>query len=155
MNFTEQMVIDTLQRWCDNVVRIGEVHSQGGDVRTATEQVLTDNYDYDKGKVLFKPTLAFGPQTFRPTKEGALAYFIGGNSNYPDDKGFKLKPWVKVWYNKLDYVLHGDIAILQCNVHLVGQDDSHIFVNKSFVFRICDDGKIRIVLHQSSLPYQP
>jgi len=154
-NFTEQMVIDTLQLWCNNVVRIGEIHSQGGDVQTAAEQVLTDNYDYDNGKVLFKPTLAFGSQTFRPTKVGALAYFIGGNANYPDDKGFKLKPWVKVWFNKLDYVLHADIAILQCNVHLIGADDSHIFVNKSFVFRICDDGKVRIVLHQSSLPYQP
>lgn len=152
---TDQMVIDTLQLWCDNVVRIGEIHAQGGDVAAAADQVLSDNYDYDRGKVLFKPTLAFGPQTYRPTKEGALAYFIGGNSNFPDDKGFKLKPWVKVWFNKLDYILHDDLAILQCNVHLIGDDDSHIFVNKSFVFKLCEDGRCRIVLHQSSLPYQP
>ncbi|MBD1420972.1 hypothetical protein [Sphingobacterium chuzhouense] len=153
--FNEEMVIDTLQRWCDNVVLIGKVHAEGGDVAAAADKVLSDNYDYDHGKVLFKPTLAFGPQTFRPTKEGALAYFIGENSNFPYDKGFKLKPWVKVWFNKLDYILHGDIAIVQCNVHFIGDDDSHIFVNKSFVFKICDDGKIRIVLHQSSLPYSP
>lgn len=153
--FTEEMVVDTLQRWCDNVVRIGEVHASGGDVVAETEQVLSDNYDYDQGKVLFKPTLAFGPQTFRPTKEGALAYFIGGNAEFPNDKGFKLKPWVKVWFNKLDYILHGDLAVLQCNVHLIGADDSHIFVNKSFVFKACNDGKVRIILHQSSLPYQP
>lgn len=153
--FNEKMVIDTLQLWCDNVVKIGEIFSEGGDFTTAADEVLSDNYDYDHGKVLFKPTLAFGPQTFRPTKEGALSYFIGGNNNFPNDKGFKLKPWVKVWYNKLDYILHNDIAILQCNVHLIGSDDSHIFVNKSFVFKICDDYKIRIILHQSSLPYQP
>lgn len=153
--FNEKMVVDTLQLWCDNVVLIGKIYTDGGDFAHAAEKVLTDNYDYDNGKVLFKPTLAFGPQTFRPTKEGALAYFVGGNSNYPNDKGFKLKPWVKVWYNKLDYILHNDIAILQCNVHLIGADDSHIFVNKSFVFKICDDNRVRIVLHQSSLPYQP
>lgn len=153
--FTDQMVVDTLQLWCDNVVRIGAIHSEGGDVTAAAEKVLSDNYDYDNGKVLFKPTMAFGPQTFRPTKEGALAYFIGGNSDFPNDKGFKLKPWVKVWFNKLDYILHGDIAIVQCNVHLIGEDDSHIFVNKSFVFKLCDDGRPRIVLHQSSMPYQP
>jgi len=44
---------------------------------------------------------------------------------------------------------------VQCNVHFIGQDDSHIFVNKSFVFKECEDDKIRIILHQSSLPYQP
>ena len=105
--------------------------------------------------MLFKPTLSGGSQTFRPTKEGALSYFIGGNSDYPNDNGFKLKPWVKVWYSKEDFILHGDLAIVQCNVHFIGDDDSHIFVNKSFVFKLCDDGKIRIILHQSSLPYQP
>ncbi|MGQ7843810.1 hypothetical protein ACUNV4_05000 [Granulosicoccus sp. 3-233] len=113
-------------------------------------QVLSDNYDYDEGKVLFKPTLTFGSQTFRPSKEGALSYFVGGNPDFPNDQGFKLKPWTKVWFNQLDYILHGDLAIAQCNVHLIGEDDSHIFVNKSFVFKICDDGKVRIVLHQSS-----
>lgn len=153
--FTDDMVTQTLQTWCDNVVHIGRVYVEGGDLTIATNKVLSDNYDYDNGKVLFKPTLAFGDKTFRPTKESALAYFISGNSSYPNDKGFKLKPWVKVWYNKLDYILHGDLAILQCNVHFIGADDSHIFVNKSFVFKICDDGKIRIILHQSSLPYLP
>jgi hypothetical protein len=153
--FNEDMVVACLQRWCDNVVRVGEVHAKGGDVVATAKQILTETYDYDKGKVLFKPTLAFGPQTFRPTKESALAYFVGGNTSYPHDAGFKLKPWVKVWYNKLDYTLHDDLALVQCNVHLIGGDDSHIFVNKSFVFKICDDGKVRIALHHSSLPYQP
>lgn len=153
--FNDQMVKDTLQLWCDNVVLIGKIYSDGDDYVSAANKVLTENYDYDNGKVLFKPTLAFGPQTFRPTKEGALSYFIGGNIEFPDDKGFKLKPWVKVWYNKLDYILHGDIALVQCNVHLIGDDDSHIFVNKSFVFKICTDGNIRIILHQSSLPFHP
>ncbi|WP_322965300.1 hypothetical protein [Sphingomonas fuzhouensis] len=153
--FTDELVHKALQTWCDNVVAVGKVHAEGGDVRAFASQILSDNYDYDQGKVLFKPTLTFGAHTFRPTKEGALSYFVGGNAAFPDDKGFKLKPWVKVWYSKLDYILHGDLAIVQCNVHFIGEDDSHIFVNKSFVFKECDDGKVRIVLHQSSLPYQP
>jgi len=62
---------------------------------------------------------------------------------------------VKVWYSKEDFILNGELAIVQCNVHFIGEDDSHIFVNKSFVFKQCEDGKIRIILHQSSLPYQP
>jgi len=93
--FTEDMVHKALQTWCDNVVAVGKAHSEGGDPRTVATQVLSDNYDYDQGKVLFKPTLTFGARTFRPTKDGALAYFTGGNDDFPDDKGFKLKPWVK------------------------------------------------------------
>lgn len=153
--FTVQKVKEALQLWCDNVVLIGKIYTEGGDVASAARQILSDNYDYDSGKVLFKPTLAFAQQTFRPTKEGALAYFIGGDSNFPNDKGFKLKPWVKTWYEKLDFVIHNDIAVVQCNVHLIGADDSHLFVNKSFVFKICDDARTRIILHQSSLPFQP
>jgi len=155
MEITENQVLETLQLWCDNVVLVGKIHSEGGDVTKIANEILSDNYDYDNGKVLFKPTLAYGNQTFRPTKEGALAYFIGGNSNFPNDKGFKLKPWVKVWFSKLDFILHNELAIVQCNIHLIGDDDSHIFVNKSFVFKMCADGKIRIILHQSSLPYTP
>jgi len=153
--FTEDMVHDALQTWCDNVVAVGKVHADGGDVRAFATKILSDHYDYDNGKVLFKPTLTYGAQTFRPTKQGALSYFVGQDENFPDDKGFKLKPWVKVWYSKLEYIVHDVLAIVQCNVHFIGSDDSHIFVNKSFVFKQCDDGRVRIILHQSSLPYQP
>lgn len=149
------MAYTALQTWCDNVVNVGKIYSEGGDAQAFSRQVLSDNYDYDNGHVLFKPTQTFGQQTFRPTKEGALSYFVGGNSDFPNDKGFKLKPWVKVWYSKEDLILHNDLAIVQCNVHFIGSDDSHIFVNKSFVFKECDDGRVRIILHQSSLPYQP
>lgn len=152
---SEKMVNDTLQLWCDNVVLVGEISAAGGDVTLAADKVLSDNYDYDNGKVLFKPTLAFGNQTFRPKKEGAMAYFVGNNSDFPNDKGFKLKPWINVWFTDSDYILHHNIAIVQCNVHLIEAEQSQIFVNKSFVFKIGDDGKIRILLHQSSLPYNP
>mgnify|MGYP000412737507 FL=1 len=153
--FTKEMAYTALQTWCDNVVEVGKIYAEGGDAQAFSEQVLSDNYDYDNGHVLFKPTQTFGQQTFRPTKEGALSYFVGGNSDFPNDKGFKLKPWVKVWFSKEDLILHNDLAIVQCNVHFIGSDDSHIFVNKSFVFKECDDGRVRIILHQSSLPYQP
>lgn len=153
--FSEQMVFDSLQRWCDNVVLIGKIYSEGENFSEVAEKILSDFYDYDNGKVLFKPTLTFGEKTFRNTKEGALAYFIGGNKNFPDDKGFKLKPWVKVWFSDVDFILHENLAMVQCNVHFTAADNSNIFVNKSFVFKICDDNKIRIILHHSSLPYEP
>ena len=112
--FTKELVQSTLQTWCDNVVAVGKVHTEGGDVAAFATQVLSDNYDYDNGHVLFKPTLCFGEQTFRPTKEGALSYFVSGNSDFPNDGGFMLKPWGKVWFTDEDCVLEGNLAILQC-----------------------------------------
>ncbi|MCX6172191.1 MAG: hypothetical protein NT048_05045 [Flavobacterium sp.] len=55
--FTAEMVTETLQVWCNNIVAVGKAHSEGGDVRAIANKVLTENYDYDSGKVLFKPTL--------------------------------------------------------------------------------------------------
>jgi hypothetical protein len=64
------------QAWCEALVQIGKLHQEGGDYRSFAEQVLSEAYNYDYGKVFFKPTLAYGDQTFRNDKKGALAYFI-------------------------------------------------------------------------------
>ena len=71
--------------------------------------MIDDLYDYAEGQVFFKPTLAFGPRTFRPTKEGALAYFVGGNPNFPEDTGFALKGWTAARYdnNAAENGIHG------------------------------------------------
>jgi len=97
------MVKTTLQGWCDAVVAMGAVYSSGGDVSAFADQVLSTAYDYDYGKVLFKPTLTSGEQTFRPTKEGAHSYFVGENPAYPNDHGFLLEPWTKVWFTNVDF----------------------------------------------------
>jgi len=152
--FTTEMVKPALQAWCDAVVATGKVYTDGNDTLEFASQVLTDAYDYDKGKVLFKPTLTSGDQTFRPTKEGALSYFVGKNPNYPTDHGFLLEPWIKVWFTDLDFILTGNLAIVQCNVHFISAK-REIFANKSFVFKIDNDLKVRICLHHSSLPYNP
>lgn len=153
--FTKKLVLNTLQTWCDNVVKVGQLFSEKGDYQTLASNILSDLYDYDNGKVLFKPTLACGNQTFRPTKKGAASYFIGGDSDYPDDHGFLIKPWVKAWFTDEDFILINNVAVVECNVHFIAANGQQIMVNKSFVFKSCDDGKIRIVLHHSSLPYVP
>ena len=79
------------QAWCDALVKIGKVHADGGDYKAVASQTITDLYDYDAGRVFFKPTLAHGKNTFRPTKAGPLAYFVGHDASFPDDSGFALK----------------------------------------------------------------
>jgi len=152
--FTAEMVKTTLQGWCNAVVATGKVYAEGGDVKAFANQVLSEAYDYDNGSVLFKPTLTSGEQTFRPTKDGALSYFVGKNPSYPNDHGFLLEPWTKVWSTNENFILNGNLALVQCNIHFISAK-REIFVNKSFVFKICNDSKIRICLHHSSLPYNP
>lgn len=99
MAITEQEVNDAQQAWCFALVKIDKIHSDGGDAKTFALQVLTDAYNYYEGKVFFKPTLAFEKNTFRNTKEDALAYFVRGNPNFSEDKGFALTPWVRARYD--------------------------------------------------------
>jgi hypothetical protein len=148
------------QAWCDALVKIGKLKEEGGDYRAFAEQVLSDAYNYDNGKVFFKPTLAYGDQTFRNDKKGALAYFIGGDSAYPNDKGFAITPWVKARYdnagkNNEGIQIYGSIAITMGNVWVTDKNGNEVMVDKTWVFKKGKDGKLRIIVHKSSLPFAP
>ena len=148
------------QAWCDALVKIGQLKESGGDYQAFTDQVLSDAYNYDFGKVFFKPTLAFGDQTFRNDKKGARAYFIGGDPDYPNDKGFALKPWVKARFdnageNNEGIQIYGSVAITMGNVWVSDPDGNEVKVDKTWVFRKGKDGKLRIIVHKSSLPFSP
>lgn len=152
---TEDEVIAAQQAWCDALVNIGKINEEGGDAKAYANQVLTDAYDYDKGTVFFKPTLAYGPNTFRNTKEGALSYFVGGNPKYPEDKGFALKPWVKAEFVNSGIQIHDNIAVTMGHVHVTDKDGNKTTVEKSWVFKKGADGKLRIINHFSAIPFDP
>ena len=148
------------QAWCDALVKIGKLKEEGGDYKVFAEQVLSDAYNYDNGKVFFKPTLAFGDQTFRNDKKGALAYFVGGDPDYPNDKGFALAPWVKARYdntgeNNEGIQIYGSVAITMGNVWVTGKDGKEVMVDKTWVFKKGKDGKLKIIVHKSALPFAP
>jgi hypothetical protein len=148
------------QAWCDALVKIGKLSEEGGDYKAFAEQVLSDAYNYDNGKVFFKPTLAYGDQTFRNDKRGALAYFIGNDAQYPNDKGFALTPWVKARYdnagpNNEGIQIYGSIAITMGNVWVTDKSGKEVMVDKTWVFKKGKDGKLRIIVHKSSLPFSP
>ena len=111
-------------------------------------------------KVFFKPTLAFGENTFRNDKKGALAYFVGEDPNYPDDKGFALTPWVKARYDNAGQgnagiQIYGSIAITMGNVWVTDSVGKEVMVDKTWVFKKGTDGKLRIIVHKSALPFTP
>ena len=148
------------QAWCDALVKIGKLKDDGGDYKAFAEQVLSEAYNYDNGKVFFKPTLAYGEQTFRNDKKGALAYFIGGDPAYPNDKGFALTPWVKARYDNAGeknegIQIYGSVAITMGNVWVTSKDGKEVMVDKTWVFRKGKDGKLKIIVHKSALPFTP
>lgn len=152
---TPKMVREAVQAWCDALLLISKTDMQGGDAKKAASQVLDAAYNYQNGnKTLFKPTLTHGAQTFRLTKEGALAYFVGGNKKFPDDTGFARKNWVKARFKPAGIIVEGDIGIFMGNVWLTDAKGNTTMVDKTFVFKFTD-GKPRILVHKSALPYQP
>ena len=156
---TEAEVNAAQQAWCDGLVKIGKAYKDGGDYKAVASQFIDDLYDYKEGTVFFRPTMAFGKNTFRSTKPGALSYFVGGNKKFPEDTGFALKQWVKVRYDnnaaENGIQIHGEIAITMGNVYLTNAKGEEIMVDKTFVFRRCNDGKLRLCAHKSALPYEP
>jgi hypothetical protein len=143
------------QTWCDALLLISKTHREGGDARKTAEQVIDGAYNYAAAPVLFKPTLTHGAQTFRTTRAGALAYFVGGNPEYPEDKGFALLPWTQAKFTIAATYIEGPLGITMGHVMLTNTSGVTTTVEKTFVFRRGDDGKLRIALHKSAIPYAP
>jgi hypothetical protein len=145
------------EAWGKALIQISKDYDSGG-IKKATETanaVLDAAYGYVNGPVLFKPTLTTGQQTFRTEKDGALAYFVGGNPKFPNDNGFALKGWQKFEYKNAAVYINGDMAMTMGNVMLTDKSGKVTTVDKTWAFKKGSDGVIRIVLHHSSLPYVP
>jgi len=140
--------------WCSALVQLGKTATPE-EAKTLASQVIDTAYNYAEGPVLFKPTLTFGAQTFRMTKAGALAYFVGGDPAYPDDTGFALRKWVTCTPALAEIVTAGDMAIAMGNVHFEDVKGNKVMVDKTFGYKRDATGALRIVLHHSSLPYSP
>jgi hypothetical protein len=154
-NITETEIKAAQDAWGKALIQISDDYRSGGiekAKKTATA-VLDSAYGYSQGPVLFKPTLASGEQTFRINKEGALAYFVGHNTAYPADSGFALKNWKSYSYDNVAIYINGNMALTMGNVHLIDRDNKETTVDKTWGFKKGDDGKVRIVLHHSSLPF--
>lgn len=154
---SEAEVLAAQNAWGEALVRISRAHDEGGQAQAAAvaAEVIDGAYGYDYGVVLFKPTLTHGEQTFRVDRQGALAYFVGGDSAYPGDSGFALKGWREFEIRNAAVLIAGDLALTMGNVVLVDQQGQVTTVDKTWGFRKDAAGDLRIVLHHSSLPYTP
>ena len=154
---TEQELAEARKIWGDALVAIATAYDDDGiEAATAVANAALDAaYGYDLGPVLFKPTMASGEQTFRPTRDGALAYFVGHSDEYPLDGGFGLKGWRQVESETAASFINGDVAMWMGWVTCTDRDGNVTTVDKSWGYQRDAEGVLRIVLHHSSFPYQP
>lgn len=154
-SLTEAEVLAMQQAWCKALVDISQTHQRDGQpaAKALAEKVLDSAYGYQMGAVLFKPTLTTNPQTFRTTREGALAYFVGGNKAFPKDTGFALKNWKQCQVDNAAIFITGDSATTMGKVNITGADGKTTTVDKTWKFVKDDAGKLRIVVHHSSLEF--
>ncbi|MFC0633592.1 phosphoribosyl-AMP cyclohydrolase [Brevundimonas balnearis] len=150
--------VEAAQRaWGEALVAISTEYERNGRAAATrlAGQVLDAAYGYNLGPVAFKPTLASGDQTFRTTRDGALAYFVGGDSRFAGDTGFALKGWRSYEIDNAAVVINGATAISTGNVILTDSEGRVTTVDKTWGWVRDSDGALRIVLHHSSLPYAP
>lgn len=134
---------------------------------------LNGAYNYPD-PVLFKPTLTAAPYTFRPTKEGALSYFIGtecllksGNAEdqYPPgndgssfrEYGFALANYGPHYsgisgctWTADSYVTGENVGVAQGKVSFERTEGTTSTVDKTFTFGYAHPGDIVITGHHSS-----
>ena len=145
-------VLNIQQKWSDGLLNIGELYRNSLDYKQEAINYLSELYGYHMGEVFFKPTLA-SVQQFRLTKDAALSYFIGGNSNFLEDSGFALLGWDAVRFENIGLRIEGNIAIVMGNYFFRKEDKSEVKVEYTFVYKKDDSGKLYIILHDSHFPY--
>lgn len=157
MPITEDDMAEARKNWGDGLIAISKAFEAEGidGARTVAEVIIDGAYGYNLGPVMFKPTLASGEYTFRPTRKGALSYFIGQDRDYPLDQGFGLRGWRKVTSQSSAHLLDADVAMWMGSFNFTDKNGDTIRTDKSFGYKRDVEGRLRIVLHHSSLPYQP
>jgi len=150
----EAEVLSAQQKWGEGIVEIGKLAGNPAEATAKAENVIATLYGYKTGPVLFKPTKA-AAKPFRLDPTAALSYFVSGNTAFPEDKGFALKPWTGVRFENNGVLLEGTTALAQGNYFFTDTDGKETKVEYTFGYFRDSEGQLRINLHHSSLPFKP
>ncbi len=149
---THDEVLEFQDKWGEGIVSIGNTYKKGGDYISEANNFISDLYAYGHQEVFFKPTLAVDIQ-FRLNRLSALSYFIGGDPDFPEDEGFAVKGWDKVRWENAGIQTFEDYAISMGNYYFMKHNENELKVEYSIVLKKIE-GSLRMILHDSHLPYQ-
>merc|ERR1719331_3677514 len=158
---TEAEVLAAQDLWASKIAEISKVYAEKGDFVAAAGEAAGKLYGYGKSDVLFKPTKAT-KNPFRPTGEDAMSYFVGAeamknNKFKGEDAGFAInggRGWKDVTFNNHKIDLNGPTAQAMGDYLFTdATSGDKVRVEYTFGYKRNDDGKVRIYLHHSSVPY--
>lgn len=158
---SEEEVRTAQQAWANAIKHISKTYLDGGDYVKAAANAAGELYGYGHGNVLFKPTKAKDVQ-FRPLASQAMSYFVGAKAvdkadGIAEDGGFAInggKGWSNVEWDNHQIDLNGNVAIAMGNYYFTSAaDGSKTKVEYTFGYKKNADGKVRIFLHHSSVPF--
>merc|ERR1711968_177908 len=156
---TKEEVEQCQANWANAIATISKTYADGGDFVGAAADAAGELYGYGHTDVLFKPTKA-AKVPFRPTPEDAMSYFVGAKAvddGYDEDGGFAInggKGWSKVVFDNHQITLKGSAAVAMGTYYFTdATSGSGTKVEYTFGYERCEDGKPRIFLHHSSVPY--
>ena len=156
---TEEEVKSVQAAWANAIKTISKTYLDGGDYVAAAAKAAGELYGYGHTNVLFKPTKAAEAQ-FRPTASDAMSYFVGHKAvekGHLEDAGFAInggKGWSKVVFDNHQIDVTGNVAIAMGNYFFTSAaDGSKTKVEYTFGYKKNADGKVRIFLHHSSVPF--
>ena len=147
----KDLILEYQSKWANGIVEIGKTKNNFEESSSITTKFINELYDFKNDNVQFKPTKASENQ-FRNNFDSALSYFIGNNSNFSEDSGFALNPWVNVEFKNDSIKVYGEIGIAMGNYFFTDENGDKTKVEYSFVYKRIGDS-LKIVLHHSSLPY--
>lgn len=140
--------------WAEGLIEIGKRYQNKMPYREETESFLRCLYAFDErgGKVLFKPTLAVD-RPFRMTFEGAVSYFIAGDMDYPEDKGFALCGWDTVKFENEEFYEEVGTSVVMGRYYFTSSLQGSVMADYTFGYMRTATGDVKIFLQHSSLPY--
>ena len=146
------MDIQALQaRWGAGIVEIGEA-STWEEAKDRAARFIKAHYALD-GTLLFFPTKA-AQRPFRPEMQGILSYFVGRDSDFPEDKGFALQPWTAVRFENEGIVEREGMTVAMGHYFFTDTAGGETKVEYTFGYGTTADGEARILVHHSALPFQ-
>lgn len=149
---TIQDILDFQKEWGNSIIKISDSYKKNIDYLNDTNNLIDSLYAYDHEEVLFKPTLASDNQ-FRLSRTGALSYFIGGNNQFKEDEGFAIKGWTKIRWENAGHKIYNDIAVCMGNYFFSIDNSEPLKVEFTIVLKEID-GRLKLILHDSHLPFQ-
>ena len=147
----KKLILEYQNKWASGIVEIGKTKNNFKESVSVTTKFINELYDFENGNVQFKPTKASEKQ-FRNDFESALSYFIGNNTDFSEDSGFALNPWVSVEFENDSLKVYDNIGIALGNYFFIDQNGDQTKVEYSFVYKKVGDS-LKIILHHSSLPF--